>query len=89
VNSHNLELTHIFISQDHRNHGLGKELVRLCVQTAKARGLPLTVGSEPQVHSFFGKMGLKDFKHSEWDLEKWADEFCGFGKFRIWGMVVE
>ncbi|EPE35809.1 Acyl-CoA N-acyltransferases (Nat) [Glarea lozoyensis ATCC 20868] len=84
-----LQLTHIFILREHRAHGLGKELVRLCVEAAKDRGLALTVGSEPQVHGFFGKMEFKDFKHSEWDLERWADEFCGFGKFRVWGMAVE
>lgn len=87
TNSHP-ELTWIYVSTAHRKRGIGSELVRLASEKAKAAGLPLAVGSEPQAYGFFLKQGFKDTKHADIDLRRWAPDNCGFGVFRISGMIM-
>lgn len=60
----------------------------MCLDKAKEEGLPLVVYSEPQLYRFFLKMGFQDFDHADMDLRQWAEEFEGFGVFRLSGMVV-
>ncbi|KAF9637086.1 hypothetical protein BFW01_g7982 [Lasiodiplodia theobromae] len=82
------ELTWIYVSAAHRKRGIGSELVRLASEKAKAAGLPLAVGSEPQAYGFFLKQGFKDTKYADIELRRWAPDNCGFGVFRISGMIM-
>jgi hypothetical protein len=61
--------------------------MRVCFEKAKAEGVPLALCSEPTAYGFFLKQGLKDTKHVDIDLSKWAPAYCGFGVFRISGMI--
>jgi hypothetical protein len=60
------------------------------IEIAESVELPLTVASEPQVHSFLRYLGFVDKKVVEWDLREWADDHdCGFGEFKVWAMALE
>ncbi|RDW62086.1 hypothetical protein BP6252_11519 [Coleophoma cylindrospora] len=83
-----IEVTHLFVVMPHRKRGIGSQLVKLCIDKAQAEKFPLVVFSEPEVHGFFLGLGFEDTKHVDIDLRKWAPEYCGFGMFRIWGMVM-
>lgn len=83
------EITHIFVSQAHRNKGIGSQLVKIGIDKAKAAGLPLVVGAEPASHTFFQKAGFEDTEHVDIDLRQWSPEYCGFGLFRLWGMILK
>jgi hypothetical protein len=61
--------------------------MQICFDKATAEGLPLTLCSEPQAYDFYAKRGLRDTKHAEVDLSKWAPAYCGYGVFRISGMI--
>jgi hypothetical protein len=64
--------------------------VNLCIEIAEGHEVPLTVASEPQVHSFLMYMGFRDKNIVEWDLREWADDDdCGFGEFKVWALAVE
>ncbi|RDW66944.1 hypothetical protein BP5796_09693 [Coleophoma crateriformis] len=83
-----IEVTHLFVAMPHRKRGIGSQLVRLCIDKAQAEKVPLVVFSEPEVHGFFLGLVFEDTKHVDIDLRKWAPKYCGFGMFRIWGMVM-
>jgi GNAT superfamily N-acetyltransferase len=84
------EITHFFVSIPHRNRGIGTRLIKLCVSKAKAEGLDLAIGAEPQVHKLLLKLGFQDTVHVDFDLAQWSkDEYSGFGIFRLWGMVLK
>jgi len=84
------EVTHFFVSLPHRNKGIGTRLINLCVSKAKAKGLALAIAAEPQVHKLLLKLGFEDTIHVDFDLTQWSKyEYCGFGLFRLWGMVLK
>lgn len=83
-----IELIHIYVALTHRNRGIGSQFMKLCIDNAKAEGLPLAFESEPAVRGFFLKHGFKDTKHADMDLRPFSPEYCGFGMFRLWGMVM-
>lgn len=84
-----IDLVHIYLKPPNRGHGIGTNLVNLAIQRAKDRKLPLFVGTEPQVYPFFASFGFKDTGHVDWDLAKHAPAHCGFGSFRLSGMLYE
>jgi hypothetical protein len=61
--------------------------MKIGFEKAKIENLPLIVCSEPQAYEFFVKKGFGDTKHGDMDLSKWAPPYCGFGIFRLYGMI--
>jgi hypothetical protein len=61
--------------------------MRTCFDKAKAEGVPLAICSEPEAYEFYRKQGLRDTKHVDIDLSKWAPAYSGFGVFRLSGMI--
>jgi hypothetical protein len=57
------------------------------IEAASKAGLPLSVSSEPYAHNFFLSQGFEDTKHVDVDLRKFSQENCGYGPFRVSGMV--
>lgn len=78
-----IQIKYIYVKPSSRKQGIGAQLVRLALNEAKAAGVPLAVLSEPASHDFFLKQGLKDIKHVDIDLSKWAAAHSGFGVFRL------
>ena len=81
------EVTYIAVRPSHRRQGIGRQLVQICFDRAKAEGLPLAVSSEPAAYDFFVNLGFKDTKHADFDLSKFAPANSGFGIFRLSGMI--
>lgn len=54
---------------------------------ARSEDLPLFVTSEPEAQGFFDKLGMREIKHVDMDLSKYAPPYTGFGLFRMIGMV--
>lgn len=63
-------------------------LVKRSIVKATAAGLPLVVGTEPAAHEFFLNQGFNDTAHFDVDLNQWAPASCGWGVFRLSGMIV-
>ncbi|KAL3461728.1 acyl-CoA N-acyltransferase [Aspergillus heterothallicus] len=83
-----LAITYIIVHPSHRGRGIGTALMNYVFEKAKALGIPITISSEPQVHKFFKKHGFQDTKRNvDFELEKWAPPFSGFGTFRLAGMI--
>ncbi|KAF9883076.1 hypothetical protein FE257_004110 [Aspergillus nanangensis] len=81
------EVTYIVVNPAYRNRGIGEELMQYVMGKAKTAGVPVAVGAEPQVYSFFIKHGFEERGHVDFDLAKWAPPYSGFGVFRLTGMI--
>lgn len=64
-------------------------MVQLAIEKAKDMGLPIFVSSEPQARSLFVKAGFKETSFFDIDLSPRAPEHCGFGVFRLSGLIME
>ncbi|KIW23557.1 uncharacterized protein PV07_11746 [Cladophialophora immunda] len=80
------ELSYICVKPSARRHGIGSQLVNVCLERARTEGIPLVVCSEPAAHEFFLNLGFRDTTHVDIDLTKWAPTHSGFGNFRLSGM---
>lgn len=83
----NAELTFVCVQLEKRLQGVGRALVQLCIDKAKAEGIPLAVTAEPQSTVFFERLGFKEEKHVDIDLSEYAPSNSGFGVFRLTGML--
>lgn len=66
------EVTYICVEPSSRHQEVGSQLMRICFDRAKADGVPLVVCAEPAAYDFFVKLGFKDTRHVDIDLQKWA-----------------
>ncbi|KAH8893671.1 hypothetical protein GQ53DRAFT_840042 [Thozetella sp. PMI_491] len=88
-NREHLSVTEVYVRPSSRHQGIGSSLINLCLDRGKEAGLPVFAGTEPQARPFFLKLGFKDTGHFDIDLSKHAPENCGYGLFRLSGMIVE
>ncbi|KAF2226938.1 hypothetical protein BDZ85DRAFT_167876, partial [Elsinoe ampelina] len=82
-----LTLTWMYVRSESRRQGIGSGLVAFALETARKDGLPLVTAAEPQAYEFMKKQGFKDTKHVDFDLAKWALPNCGYGAFRLSGLI--
>lgn len=71
-----------------QRRGVGSKLLNLAIDHAKAAKIPFYVHSEAPAFGFFEKVGLKETSHADIDLRKYAAPNCGFGPFRLTGMIL-
>jgi N-acetylglutamate synthase-like GNAT family acetyltransferase len=84
-----LVLTSIFVTPSYRKHGIGSQLVQLCIDKAKSAQLPLFLCSVPTSHQFYLKLGFKDVSYVDIDLSNWAPGYSGYGVYRLYGMKLD
>ncbi|RYC65466.1 hypothetical protein CHU98_g742 [Xylaria longipes] len=80
-------LTHIYVKPSSRRRGIGTWLLRMAQEHAADEKLPFRIIAEPNHHDFFINRGLRDKKHVDIDLTRWAAPLSGYGTFRISSMV--
>lgn len=65
----------VFVEEQYRKHGIGKQLVEVLIAEAKIQGCYKLIGTSrserPQVHEFYKKFGFQDYgKEFRMDLPK-------------------
>ncbi|KAE8395654.1 hypothetical protein ETB97_011247 [Aspergillus alliaceus] len=81
------ELTYIIVKPGYRHRGIGRDLIKYVFDKAKSAAVPVIVNAEPQTYDFFKKYRFEDTKHVDFELDKWAPPYSGFGVFRLAGMA--
>jgi predicted N-acetyltransferase YhbS len=84
-----IALTHIYVKPSSRKRGIGSSLIGLCLEKGKQAGIPVFVCSEPQARQLYLGLGFRDTGFADIDLSQHGPEHCGFGVFRLSGMVFE
>jgi predicted N-acetyltransferase YhbS len=77
----------MYVKPSSRRQGIGSGLVTLALQKAKEASVPCFISAEPQARPLYLKLGFKDTEHFDIDLREYVPENCGFGVFRISGMI--
>jgi N-acetylglutamate synthase-like GNAT family acetyltransferase len=83
------ELSSIYVTPSSQKRGIGTHLVQLCKDRAASAGLPLFVCAMPTARAFYQKVGFIENTYVSVDLSKWAPEYCGYGEFRFYGMLMD
>ncbi|KAF2501735.1 hypothetical protein BU16DRAFT_577817 [Lophium mytilinum] len=84
-----LTLTHSYVRPSHRGRGIWSSLMKLLLEKGKQAGVPVFVCSEPQMRRSFLELGFEETGYVDIDLREWAEEKCGWGVFRLSGLVSE
>ncbi|KAF2815164.1 uncharacterized protein BDZ99DRAFT_408908, partial [Mytilinidion resinicola] len=84
-----VELTHSYVKPSHRGRGIWSSLIKLLLERGKQAGVPVYVCSEPQMRRGFLGLGFRETGFVDIDLREFAEENCGWGVFRLTGMVSE
>ncbi|KAJ5220223.1 hypothetical protein N7468_009427 [Penicillium chermesinum] len=71
-----------------QRRGIGSSLVKLATDQAKEENIPFTAFAEAPALGFFEKLGMQETRHVDIDLRKYAAPNCGFGPFRLTGMIL-
>lgn len=82
-----LQLTWLYVRAESRRQGIGSQLVAFALEQAQSQSLPLVTAAEPQAYAFMKKQGFTDTKHVDIDLARWALPNCGYGTFRLSGII--
>ncbi len=64
------ELTYVYVTPSYRNMGVGRQLLELCRDKAKAAKLSIHVASEPAGHAFFSKAGFEEKSYYQKELQE-------------------
>ncbi|KAJ6157668.1 hypothetical protein N7470_005260 [Penicillium chermesinum] len=83
-----VELVYMCVRIELQRRGIGSSLVKLATDQAKEENIPFTAFAEAPALGFFEKLGMQETRHVDIDLRKYAAPNCGFGPFRLTGMIL-
>ncbi len=75
------------VHPDYQGKGLGRKLLEYCNDLADSAGLPTYLTAFPGAHGLYQKLGYKDIKHFDVDLNEWGTKHRGYGIYRSYGML--
>lgn len=75
------------MKHSHYNSEAAKLLMGAAFEYARSEGLPLFTVAEPGARDFFAELGMRELKHGDMDLSRYAPPHTGFGVFRLTGIT--